>query len=320
MAFLDNSGDIILDAVLTDTGRFRLAKGEFKIKSFALGDDEIDYALYNNTHASGSSYYDLEILQTPVLEAFTNNASSLKSKLMTVSRNDLLYLPIIKLNESLGNQRSTQGNFLVAVNGDTETSMTTAATGEVTKGVMYGETTSTPITVIKLDQGIDSNEAGGPAATLSAELTETAYIIEIDNRLGSITAPKSSTSKGAAVSTGGRSVGDKLATSYIDDDNIASYYVDTTNDPDLVSFINNTTSQGSVIAGQRGTRLEFAIAASLDLNSSTFLFSKLGGGTTTSITGGAGSVTCLRIDTTVRVIGVTTGYQVDIPVRFIRKQ
>ena len=27
MAFLDNSGDIILDAVLTDTGRFRLARG-----------------------------------------------------------------------------------------------------------------------------------------------------------------------------------------------------------------------------------------------------------------------------------------------------
>ena len=27
MAFLDNSGDIILDAVLTDTGRARLAKG-----------------------------------------------------------------------------------------------------------------------------------------------------------------------------------------------------------------------------------------------------------------------------------------------------
>ena len=33
MAFLDNSGDIILDAVLTDTGRMRLAKadGSFKI-------------------------------------------------------------------------------------------------------------------------------------------------------------------------------------------------------------------------------------------------------------------------------------------------
>ena len=48
MAFLDNSGDIILDAVLTDTGRYRLAKGDgsFKIVKFALGDDEINYGLY----------------------------------------------------------------------------------------------------------------------------------------------------------------------------------------------------------------------------------------------------------------------------------
>ena len=36
MGFLDNSGDIILDAVLTDTGRFRIARGGFKITKFAL--------------------------------------------------------------------------------------------------------------------------------------------------------------------------------------------------------------------------------------------------------------------------------------------
>ena len=52
MAFLDNSGDIILDAVLTDAGRHRLAKGDgsFKIDRFALGDDEINYKLYNLNH------------------------------------------------------------------------------------------------------------------------------------------------------------------------------------------------------------------------------------------------------------------------------
>ena len=82
MAFLDNSGDIILDAVLTDTGRKRLAAGDgsFRIVSYAFGDDEINYALYDINHVSGSAYYDLEILKTPVLEAFTNNMSS-----MTVS-------------------------------------------------------------------------------------------------------------------------------------------------------------------------------------------------------------------------------------------
>ena len=56
MAFLDNSGDIILDAVLTDTGRMRLARGDgsFRIAKFALGDDEINYGLYDKGNASGS--------------------------------------------------------------------------------------------------------------------------------------------------------------------------------------------------------------------------------------------------------------------------
>ena len=97
MGFLDNSGDIILDAVLTDTGRYRLAKGDgsFKISKFALCDDEIDYSLYNKDHANGSAYYDLEILQSPVMEAFTNNGSMMKSKLLSISRTNLLYLPIL---------------------------------------------------------------------------------------------------------------------------------------------------------------------------------------------------------------------------------
>ena len=34
MAFLDNSGDIILDAVLTETGRRKMAAGTFKITKF----------------------------------------------------------------------------------------------------------------------------------------------------------------------------------------------------------------------------------------------------------------------------------------------
>ena len=48
MGFLDNSGDIILDAVLTDHGRKLLAKGDgsFRIAKYALGDEEINYELF----------------------------------------------------------------------------------------------------------------------------------------------------------------------------------------------------------------------------------------------------------------------------------
>jgi hypothetical protein len=97
MAFLDNSGDIILDAVLTDTGRFRMARGDFRISKFALGDDEIDYSLFNKNHPSGSAYYDLEILRTPLLEAFTNNTSTMKSKLLSITRTNILHLPVLKM-------------------------------------------------------------------------------------------------------------------------------------------------------------------------------------------------------------------------------
>ena len=68
-----------------------------------FGDDEINYGIYDPTNSSGSAYYDLEILQTPVLEAFTNNRSSLKHKLLTMTNNNLLFLPEIILNQNIDN-------------------------------------------------------------------------------------------------------------------------------------------------------------------------------------------------------------------------
>ena len=156
MAFLDNSGDIILDAVLTDTGRMRLAKGDgtFKIVKFALGDDEIDYGLYNKNHSSGSAYYDLEVLQTPLLEAFTNNTSMMKYKLMSIARTNLLYLPVMKLYETgrtLRNADSERGldatdasRFLVTVNAITNHQVLDAAgdTPDGGAGVVFAGSTA----------------------------------------------------------------------------------------------------------------------------------------------------------------------------------
>ena len=159
MGFLDNSGDIILDAVLTDTGRKRLARGDgsFNVAKFALGDEEINYGLYDKNHTSGSAYYDLEILQTPVLEAFTNNTSTMKSKLITISRSNLLYLPVIKLNEdkgvSGGKRHVTYSMHLVAVDNDTVT-----AIGSNTQGVINGYKPASNNTNIYFDQGLDTSD------------------------------------------------------------------------------------------------------------------------------------------------------------------
>ena len=99
MAFLDNSGDIILDAVLTEAGRQRMARGNFRISQYAFGDIEIDYGLYNSNHPSGSAYFDLEILQSPVFEATSNSA--LPHELYTLNTNDILYAPSLQLNTKL---------------------------------------------------------------------------------------------------------------------------------------------------------------------------------------------------------------------------
>jgi len=313
MGFLDNSGDIILDAVLTDHGRQVLSRGDgsFQITKFALGDEEIDYTLYNSAHASGSAYYDLQILQTPVLEAFTDNAASMKSKLVTYESFDLLFLPVIKLNESFGNSHEmhpTLNAFIVAVDAYTENDDGGSTTNGIAfdsnrkavKGVILGESLDGGST-IRLDQGLDTTQISA-RQNLPEELSETSYTIQIDNRLGQIVTPR----------------GDTVPLDYIDDDNIAYYTVDL-GDGIVFPITDRTNSVRQVISGPRGTGVAFKIAASIDLNTSAYLFTKLGGTTTmASRAGGADMTTLYYIDSIVRVTGVKTGYSVDLPVRFVK--
>jgi hypothetical protein len=130
--FLDNSGDIILDAVITDIGRTRLSQGNFSISKFALGDDEIQYNLYNKNHPSGSAYYDLEILQTPVFQGMTQANANINYGLLSMQNTTLLYLPTIVVNEKLpAGARALSYNalypglFTVCVNNETYTKLVT---------------------------------------------------------------------------------------------------------------------------------------------------------------------------------------------------
>ena len=70
MGVLDNTS-VTVDAILTKKGREKLAKGEgqFRITKFALGDDEIDYNLYDVTHPNGSNFYGEAIENMNLLEA-----------------------------------------------------------------------------------------------------------------------------------------------------------------------------------------------------------------------------------------------------------
>ena len=366
MAFLDNSGDIILDAVLTDTGRLRLAQGDgsFKISKFALGDDEINYGLYNKTHASGSAYYDLEVLQTPVLEAFTNNTSNLKTKLMSISRTNVMYMPILRRNKNTVTnpiqdgtsdtfvRRSGAGTkadiakdiYYIAADADTYKYLReygsgasgnvakalTDKTGGIFAGVIQGYVADV-ITkhLIRVDQGLDTTEIP-PALGIDSDLLETGFIVELDYRLGRVKPVASDT---------------PTAVNFIDDDNIASYYL--TSDV----YVNPTGEtpamavdgagnkeieklQGvspQVFAGPRGNTVQFRIHASQELQSSTYLFTQIGNSETPSnksnnIAGfydpdtRVDDKTTYYIDSTIRVIGANTGFRLDIPVRYIKIQ
>jgi len=302
MGFLDNSGDIILDAVLTDTGRLRLARGDgsFRIAKFALSDDEIDYGKYDASNPSGSAYYDLEILKTPVFEAFTNNASSMKSKLISISRTNLLYLPVLKLNTQNPSNKtySNLNNFLVSSDNDTSNELD----GLTDKsGILNGDDITNSSNTIRLDQGLDTDKLSA-TNPIDADLKETQYIVEVDNRFGSLASR----------------TGVQADISFVDDDNIASYFL--SQGATAAGFITNlptdtgnNTATGQVIAGPRGTTLELKVKASTDLEGSTFLFTTLGSTMTIN------SVSYYTIDTTIKITGATTGYRIDVPVRFIKK-
>lgn len=312
MAFLDNSGDIILDAVLTDQGRKTLSKGDgsFQITKFALGDDEVDYSLYNKTHPSGSAYYDLEILQTPILEAFTDNAASVLSRLQTYTDLELLFLPVVLLNEREEQkyQRASNGTFYVAVNSETEdndgspstkTGVARDGEGTVRRGFMLGETLGGSICVI--DQGLNTDQIS-PERNLETELIETSYIVSMDNRLGYLVSQ----------------TGEAVSYDYIDDDNIAYYTLDLKS-PFLERITNTTKSDSMVIDGPRGTRVMFRVASSTELRTSSYLFTTLGAEQSLDNRGGTTS-TVYYIDTVIRVTGVKTGTRIDVPFRYVRLQ
>jgi len=307
MAWLDNSGDIIIDVVLTDLGRKILAKGDgsFRIDKFSVSDDEIDYTLYDSSDSRGSAYYDLEIMQTPIFEAFTNNAATMKSKLISIPRNNLLYLPEIRINDIFDastDMYSTYDLFVVCVDEDTETSF-----GGLGNGILLGENPTGGGGKVRVDQGLNTTELS-PTYQLDPDLVETQYVIEMDSRFGSVVEVQS---------------GNPAVPSSVDDDYIAFYNLTLNTDVNYVKKNTDTTTNTTkqIISGPRGTYMEMKLKASIDLNSSTHLFTTLGTLITAGSSGdifGTAPSNYYFIDSVVRVSGGTTGQVLDIPVRWIK--
>ena len=99
MSYLDNRS-VTVTAVLTKKGRELLAQnGNLDITSFALADDEIDYSMYQPNHPQGDAFFDSAILNTPLMEPFSDETQGLKYKLVTLP-SGVTSIPTITLGQS----------------------------------------------------------------------------------------------------------------------------------------------------------------------------------------------------------------------------
>jgi len=212
MAFLDNSGDILLDAVLTVAGRKQLANGTFNISKFALGDDEINYGLYDKTNPSGSAYYDLSILKLPVQSALTKDDISQKSRIIrSLSANNLMYLPELKLDQNSAPAgvmgfASGRSAYAIVANDATYNAITGGGTSSpgtesLPQGFLDGRSAAlSTVRRIRTPLGIDNASGTGLGQdqtldSISPQLEETQYNITVDGRFLQLTQP----TEGAAV-------------------------------------------------------------------------------------------------------------------------
>ena len=332
MAFLDNSGDIILDAVLTDLGRKRMAEGRFTISSFSVGDDEIDYSLFNSNHASGSAYFDLEILQSPIMEAATKQASSIKYGLMSVERTDILFMPTMVMNAKINEAVSKQGNMVyVAVNRATYDSVKDI----IGESKVLDPTSKTPSKSIVLETGVETTERQATLENRNSMLSNTGLLdrnfqVKFDSRY--ISGIRSLVSgKFANLSDGTRDISlnefrDQAPTGMTDfiDNYVTSF---ATAIPNLVkkSVDGSTTGTNlSSVTGPRGMASAILLTPSMEINAegatSPSYYTLYGKTNTTAATlfGSGGATAFDYIDTTVYVVGTSSGAQLQVPVRLIR--
>ena len=100
MGYLNNSS-VTVDAILTLKGRELLARGDnsFNITQFAIGDDEIDYSLWNPNHPLGTDFYGVLIENMPITEAIPDETQALKYKLVSLPK-QTTQIPVVTVGNS----------------------------------------------------------------------------------------------------------------------------------------------------------------------------------------------------------------------------
>lgn len=122
-----DAADIIVDAVLTDAGRQKLAAGTFNVFKFAAGDDEVDYGMivrYGRT--VGQEKIEKN---TPVFEALTNKGLALVHPLVSLPDPNRYTLPKVLMSAA-----GLTGQTLALGTGTNLRTQTVTATQTLTGG------------------------------------------------------------------------------------------------------------------------------------------------------------------------------------------
>ena len=180
-------------------------------------------------------------------------------------------------------------------------------TQRLNNGNFFSRATGPVQRLITVHQGLDTTQVAF-SEDLPNDMTETDYFVYLDNRLGTLV----------------NADGTQLAPIYIDDDNIATYLISTSNGDNASNFKpisgnpTDTTSPTNAIAGPYNKQaLQFSVRASDNLAYSDFLFEKFGN-TADSVELASVYNTVYNIDTDIRVSGVKTGYNLNVPLRFVK--
>lgn len=307
MGFLTNQTTVI-DAILTDEGRRRIAEGTFEITSFSLSDDEIVYSKAQQTDSS------IKFYTTPIFESISENIRALKYNLLSMDGN-YTHLTSTKLVVQNGAQNGTpqadspnEGYYVIIA---TEATYNDHYQGtnavNVPNGFIPGYSKNlvakTEDSYIKIDHGVnDSGQDSGFTYkdNLPAELEETQFMVKLDYRLGRLVALD----------------GTEIKPSFIDDDFIANYIITINSFPDHFETL-VLEEAASPIAGARGKRMRLLVAAAPNVNStSAAIWDDLGRSVSNFFDNG--TTTAKVIDATLEVQGTTTSFNITIPLRFVK--
>lgn len=339
MAFLDNSGDIIVDAVLTSVGRNLLASGRANplITKFGLSDTEIDYSLYNVNNTSGSAYYDINIYTLPVFEA-NPSMTTLRSPLMTLVPG-LQYLPVLKLNQSTKVSRdlTTLGTYTQAINIATTDAMinfvgsTNIASNtswiDGRRNLLIGVSsvnqqaqTAATSRFIRVDQGYDSQTVAIPLGGL-ADSRFTMYINRLFLKLIDRNYSDVDARPIAITNTFGRN---QATSVYEINTTQANFFGNVEVAPPINNVSQLATSLNTNIPDQVGPQIQFSLQASDFLASNlSYYFTNYGQLYTGNLDGYITSVSAgdnvYYISTFVTIESATYGFSVDIPVKLFYK-